>query len=111
MLDRRDQRASQLAAFKEKAKRILDTFDINPDAQLEKTSWIENLVMKITIRSIGVAFPLTHDEDLVLPSMRSRESIPVQAFLFSIKSIDFGVDHGKSGQASMGHLSFQFVSK
>ncbi|KAF4621408.1 hypothetical protein D9613_000735 [Agrocybe pediades] len=111
MLERKEQRALQLAAFKEKAKNILNTFDVNTDVQLESKSWISNLVVAIGIENVGVAFPLTHDEELVLPDRKGKESSPVRAFLFSIKSIVFDTDRGESGKATMEHLSFQFVSK
>lgn len=110
MLERREERASQMAAFKEKTQSILKTFDVNiGEVSLEHRSWITDLIVNVSIRSIGVAFPLTHNEELVLPI--SKESSPVRAFLFSIKSIEFGTRRGETGQAVMQRLSFQFVSR
>jgi len=112
LLERQEQRALQLAAFKEKTQSILKTFDVNvSDVQLETSSWINDLDVSISIQSVGVAFPLTHDEDLQIPRKKSKESVAVRAFLFSIKSIDFATNRGETGQATMEHLSFQFVPK
>ncbi|KAJ3517254.1 hypothetical protein NLJ89_g626 [Agrocybe chaxingu] len=112
MLERQEQRALQLAAFKEKTQSILQTFDVNiNDAQFQKTSWINDLVVSVSVRNIGVAFPLSHDEELQLPRTRNRESVAVRAFLFSIKSIEFESHRGETGQAMMKRLSFQFVSQ
>ncbi|KAF8973209.1 hypothetical protein BDZ97DRAFT_665381 [Flammula alnicola] len=110
MLERQEQRTLELAAFKEKTQQILRTFDVNiGDVQLEKTPWINDLIIIVSIHSIGVAFPLTHDEELELP--HSKESAAVRAFLFSIKSIEFQTHRGETGQAVMQRLSFQFVSR
>ncbi|KDR75835.1 hypothetical protein GALMADRAFT_156774 [Galerina marginata CBS 339.88] len=112
LLERQEQRALELAAFKEKTRRILETFDVNVgDVQLEETSWINELTVNISIRSIGVAFPLTHDDELVLPQVKGQELPPVPAFLFSIKSIEFATNRGETGQAIMQRLSFQFISR
>ncbi|CAA7261639.1 unnamed protein product [Cyclocybe aegerita] len=112
MLERQEQRALQLATFKEKTGSILQTFDVNiNDAQFQKSSWINDLVVSVSVRNIGVAFPLSHDEELQLPRTRSKESVAVRAFLFSIKSIEFESHRGETGQAMMKRLSFQFVSQ
>jgi hypothetical protein len=112
MFERQEQRALELAAFKAKAQTILQTFDVNVgDVQLEKASWLDNLIISILIQNVGVAFPLTHDEDLQIPRSKSKESLAVRAFLFSIKAIDFTATRGETGQATMSRLCFQFVPK
>lgn len=113
MLEHQEKRAIELAAFKEKAKNILNTFDVKVgDVQLEETtSWISEFLVHITIHNIGVAFPLAHDFDLELPHTGSRDSAAVRAFLFSVKSISFSANRGETGQAIMESLSFQFVSR
>ncbi|PPQ67263.1 hypothetical protein CVT25_005847 [Psilocybe cyanescens] len=112
MLERQDQRALELATFKEKTQSILKTFDVSiGDVQTEKNSWIHSLIVNISIQSVGVAFPLIYDEELALAHTIGKESIPIRAFLFSIKSIEFGTHRGESGQAVMQHLSFQFISR
>lgn len=111
MLVRKEQRALELAAFKEKAQSILKTFEIGSrDTQVrEKSAWLDNYVINVSTRNIGVAFPLIHDQDLELPQIGSRDSTAVRAFLFSIKLVEFGTHRGETGQATMQSLSFQFV--
>lgn len=114
MLERQEQRSSELAAFKEKTQSILKTFDVNiGDIELEQSSWISDYVITISIQGVGVAFPLTHDEDLELPRAKGKslDSCAVGAFLLSIKSIEFGTHRGETGKAVMQRLSFQFVSR
>ncbi|KAF8161147.1 hypothetical protein B0H34DRAFT_654233 [Crassisporium funariophilum] len=110
MLQRQEQRAFEMAAFKEKTQSILRTFDVNVgDIQLEKPSWVNDFIINIWVQSIGVAFPLTHDEELELPHNKGKNYTAVRAFLFSIKSIEFGTHRGETGNAVMQCLSFQFV--
>lgn len=112
MFERQEQRALELAAFKVKAQTILQTFDVNVrDVQLEKASWLDDLIVNISIQNVGVAFPLTHDEELQMPRGKSKESLAVRAFLFSIKAIDFTASRGETGQAKMIRLCLQFVPK
>ncbi|KAF8070507.1 hypothetical protein FPV67DRAFT_1756074, partial [Lyophyllum atratum] len=112
MLDRKEQRALELAAFKEKTQSILKTFEVGiRDSQKETRAWLENYIINISTRNIGVAFPLTHDQELQLPQTGSRDSTAVPAFLWSIKSIEFGTHRGETGQAVMKDFSFQFVSR
>ncbi|KAJ7680397.1 hypothetical protein DFH06DRAFT_1404238 [Mycena polygramma] len=111
--DRKEQRAVELAAFKEKAQSILKTFEVPvEDVKVkEQSSWLHSYVIDLSINNIGAAFPLTLDQNLVIPQTGSRDSTAVRAFLFSIKSIKFGTQRGESGEAKMQGLSFQFVSR
>ncbi|KAJ7770170.1 hypothetical protein DFH07DRAFT_1004242, partial [Mycena maculata] len=111
--DRKEQRALELAAFKEKAQSILKTFEVAvQDVQVkEQSSWLKSYVIKLSIHDIGVAFPLTHDQNLEIPQIGTRDSTAVRAFLFSVKSIKFGTQRGETGEAKMRGLSFQFVSR
>lgn len=114
MLDRQDQRASELAAFKEKTQSILKTFEggVRDTHIPEKSSWLDDYIINVSTRNIGAAFPLTHDQDLELPQLGgSRDSTAVRAFLFSIKSIEFDTHRGETGHATMKGLSFQFVPR
>ncbi|KAG7098617.1 hypothetical protein E1B28_000539 [Marasmius oreades] len=114
MLERREQRSLELAAFKSKAQQILKTFEVTPSPQLEQEStqpklpfWLNQYVIEFSIRSVGVAFPLAHDHDMSSTSSGERA---VKAFLFSIKTISFETHRGETGQANMKSLSFQFIS-
>ncbi|KAJ7497366.1 hypothetical protein FB451DRAFT_229194 [Mycena latifolia] len=111
--DRKEQRAIELAAFKEKAQSILKTFEVAvQDVQTkEPSSWLKSYAINLSIHNIGVAFPLTHDQNLEIPQTGTRDSTAVRAFLFSIKSIQFGTQRDESGEAKMQGLSFQFVSR
>ncbi|KAJ6593973.1 hypothetical protein B0H19DRAFT_1365929 [Mycena capillaripes] len=111
--DRKEQRAIELAAFKEKAQSILKTFEVAvEDVQVKDQSfWLQSYVIDLSIYNIGVAFPLTLDQNLEIPQTGSRDSTAVRAFLFSIKGIKFGTQRGESGEAKMQGLSFQFVSR
>ncbi|KAJ7647262.1 hypothetical protein FB45DRAFT_987066 [Roridomyces roridus] len=111
--DRREQRALDLAAFKEKAQSILKTFEVpTQDVQIKpQSSWLTSYVIDMTIHNIGVAFPLTHDRNFELPRTGSRDSSAVKAFLFSVKSIKFATRRGETGEAKMQGFSFQFVSR
>ncbi|GLB37483.1 putative fermentation associated protein [Lyophyllum shimeji] len=112
MLDRKEQRAMELAAFKEKTHSILKTFEVGiRDPRVNSKPWLESYIINVSTRNIGVAFPLTHDQDLQLPRSGSRDSTAVPAFLWSIKSIEFGTHRGETGQAVMKNFSFQFISR
>ena len=112
-MDRQEQRALELAAFKEKTRQILQTFDVKlPDERLSgKSLWLRKYQVTVAINSIGVAFPLSPYGLLELPHTGNRDAGAVRAFLFSIKSFAFGVNRGESGQATMLDLSFQFVPR
>ncbi|KAG6849567.1 hypothetical protein H0H93_007348 [Arthromyces matolae] len=112
MLDRKTQRALELTAFKEKTRRILQTFEVGvQDTSTDTRPWLDGYIINISTRNVGVAFPLTLDQDLQLPTLGSRDSVAVPAFLWSIKSIEFGTNRGQTGQAEMRMFSFQFVSR
>lgn len=108
LLDRQERRAHELAAFKEKARAILDTFDVKVrDVQLEETSdWLHAYVINVVIQNVGVAFPLSNDD-----LRRQGSSGAVKAFLFSIRSIAFRTTRGETGEAVMQRLCFQFVPR
>lgn len=108
MLERQERRSLELAAFKEKTRTILETFDVKVrDVQLEETtSWLHSYVLHVTIQNVGVAFPLSNDD-----LQRQSASAAVPAFLFSIRSITFSTTRGETGEATMKRLCLQFVSR
>ncbi|KAK0212569.1 hypothetical protein DFS33DRAFT_1370154 [Desarmillaria ectypa] len=106
---RREQRAHELAAFKQKTQSILKSFDVKVRDLEVRSSWLDNYSIDVNINHIGVAFPLTHDEQLRLPKSGSHDSSAVRAFLFSIESLKFGTERGVTGEAHMKNCSFQFV--
>ncbi|KAG1839020.1 hypothetical protein DFJ58DRAFT_813100 [Suillus subalutaceus] len=98
LLIRRDQRAAELAAFKEKTRSVLKTFDV-------RTSETTHVV----IQKIGVAFPLSLEQTLELPRTSSRDGPSVRAFLFAVRRIKFSAQRGEAGEMSTKDLSFLFV--
>src|SRR5882757_11572069 len=107
---RAEQRAIELAEFKEKTRNVMRTFETkdkppSPDAIRDRLS---NYTIKFTFKNIGFAFPLALDQEL---GPGSQDSSAVGAFLFSIKSLVFSIQRGESGQAVMKRSSFQFVSR
>ncbi len=74
-------------------------------------SLLELYTVALSIKNIGVAFPLTLARDLQMPRTGSHDDSAVRAFLFSIKTLEFGSQLGENGQASMSGFSFQFVSR
>ncbi|KZT72059.1 hypothetical protein DAEQUDRAFT_664662 [Daedalea quercina L-15889] len=113
VLVRQADRAHELAQFKEKTKNIMKSFDVKSgEADDRQRSWLDQYNIYLTIRHIGVAFPLAALPDLRMSRSGSREDVAaVRAFLFSVKSVDFGTEHGESGQATMKDFSFQFISR
>ncbi|TBU47302.1 hypothetical protein BD309DRAFT_511415 [Dichomitus squalens] len=113
VLIRQEQRATELEEFKEKTRSLMKSLDVKigePKASSEE-SFLELYNISLTVRNVGVAFPLTLARDLQMPRSGSLDDSTVRAFLFSVKTIEFGTQLGRSGQASMTGFSFQFVSR
>lgn len=89
----------------------MKTFEVKArDVQAEHTSWLSAYSISVTIKDLGIAFPITLDQDIQLSRYRAKGA-PVRAFLFSVSSITFGINRGETGEAGMKNLSFQFVSQ
>ncbi|THH20420.1 hypothetical protein EW146_g951 [Bondarzewia mesenterica] len=113
VLVRQEERARELAGFKEKTRSIMRTFDVKPkDTSADnRSSWDTDYDITFTVKNIGAAFPLAFDQNLELPQQRTTDHVAVGAFLFSIKSLSFGAKCSGSGQATMHGFSFQFVDR
>uniref|UniRef100_D8QC92 Csf1 N-terminal domain-containing protein n=1 Tax=Schizophyllum commune (strain H4-8 / FGSC 9210) TaxID=578458 RepID=D8QC92_SCHCM len=113
IMQRQQERAQELAAFKEKTQTIMRTFDVKAStAEIKETpSLLSDYVLNVTVRNVGFAFPVIRDVDLELPQRGRKKQNAVRAFLVSIKSLGFGTQRGESGQASIENFSFQFVSR
>ncbi|RDX54978.1 hypothetical protein OH76DRAFT_1397305 [Lentinus brumalis] len=113
VLIRREQRANDLEEFKEKTRSLMKSFDIKLGEQktASEKSLLELYTVGLTIKNIGVAFPLSLARDLQMPRSGSQDDSAVRAFLFSIKTLEFDTQLGENGQASMTGFSFQFVSR
>ncbi|KAF8664381.1 hypothetical protein AX16_000752 [Volvariella volvacea WC 439] len=112
VMERKEQRAQELAAFKEKAQNLLQTLEVvsSIPQPTEESSWLDDYVIRLAVFDLGVAFPLSLDQELEIPQTGGASSTTVRAFLFAIKSIEFSAQRGESGQAVMKGFSFQFVS-
>ncbi|KAG2345485.1 hypothetical protein BDR05DRAFT_880204 [Suillus weaverae] len=111
LLIRRDQRAAELAAFKEKTRSVLKTFDMRTSEATrdQKPSWFSEHTIDVVIQKIGVAFPLSLEQTLELPRTSSRDGPSVRAFLFAVRRIKFSAQRGEAGEMSTKDLSFLFV--
>src|SRR5690349_7109903 len=110
MLQRKEQRASELEEIKKKTQRVIQTFEGPPKSGIH--SPFDNMIVSIDIRRIGIAFPLTLDKSVSDPSLRnSNANRDVPAFLFSIKSVEFVTRRSETGHAKMVDFAFQFVPR
>lgn len=99
--------------FKEKTKNFMRTFEAKATdtTPTNKSDWLSNHTVELTILDIGVAFPLDLNQGIQLPHSETVNPTAVRAFLFSIKSLKFATQRGETGQAVMEGFSFQFVSR
>ncbi|KAG9316547.1 hypothetical protein JVU11DRAFT_2597 [Chiua virens] len=114
LLARRQQRAAELEAFKEKTRTILETFEIQtPNSDADRPSWFSKHTVLVEIERIGVAFPLALNQRVELSEWKwpSQDRASVRAFLFSVRRIKFVSQKGEAGQMSTRELSFQFVNR
>ena len=110
MLLRQEERARELADFKEKTRSIMRTFEVKAETGSDgPSSWISDYAMTLIVRNIGAAFPLALERGLELPQRRTTDHAAVRAFLFSIRSLAFGAERSGKGQATIIGFSFQFV--
>ena len=112
VLIRKGERATELEEFKEKTRSLMKSLDVKIGEQKKsERSLLEMYTISLVIKNIGVAFPLSLARDLHMPRSGSHDDSAVRAFLFSIKTLEFGTQVGENGQASMTGFSFQFVSR
>lgn len=89
----------------------MKTFEVKVrDVQAEQTSGLARYIINVSIKDVGIAFPITLEQDIQLHRHRVKDA-STRAFLFSVSSIAFGINHGETGEAVMKKLSFQFVSE
>jgi len=108
---RAEQRTKELAAFKEKTREFIRTFEPSKPVPDAIQSWISDLLINFTFKNIGIAFPLDFDPSLRVERTESSKDLATGAFLLSIKSLSFSVQRGESGQAVMKGTALQFVSR
>ncbi|KZT28945.1 hypothetical protein NEOLEDRAFT_1057065 [Neolentinus lepideus HHB14362 ss-1] len=111
LVSRREERALEMSKFREKTKSLMRSFEVRvrDTAASDSSSWVDDNNIDLNVKNIGVAFPLTLDQDLPSPQLNKKEAKAVRAFLFSVKSLSFGTRRGGNGSATMQGFSFQFV--
>ena len=108
---RAERRAKELAAFKEKTREFIRTFEASKPVPDAIQSWISDFLINFTFKNIGIAFPLDFDPTLRVERSESGKDRATGAFLLSIKSLSFSVQRGESGQAMMKGTALQFISR
>ncbi|KAG6372334.1 hypothetical protein JVT61DRAFT_7774 [Boletus reticuloceps] len=112
LLVRRQQRAAELEAFKEKTRSILKTFETQtPCSGADKPSWLSKHTVLVEIERVGVAFPLALNQSVGLSRWPGQDQTSVRAFLFSVRRIRFSSQKGEAGQVNTREVSFQFVNR
>ncbi|KAG8747816.1 hypothetical protein FRC10_011261 [Ceratobasidium sp. 414] len=116
MLSRQEQRAQELEEVRRKTRQVMRTLEFGerPYAEKETKTFLDNRKIEFTVKDVGIAFPLTLQDDLMLPQMGSSIITPltpssVSAFLISLSSISFVTQRYETGQAKLAAFSFQFV--
>ncbi|QRV79612.1 fermentation-like protein [Ceratobasidium sp. AG-Ba] len=116
MLSRQEQRVQELEEVRRKTRQVMRTLESSdhPLAATQTKTFLDNRKIEFVVKDIGVAFPLTLQDDLMLPQMESSTITPlspssVPAFLISLSSISFVTQRYETGQAKLTSFSFQFV--
>jgi hypothetical protein len=114
MLLRKEQRSLELEEIKKKTQRVMKTLE-RPSPSADRRSWLDRRIIALDVNSIGVAFPLSTQDDLFFsggtrhPGSTNSSSIP--AFLFSIHHVEFRTQRYETGNARITDFAFQFVSR
>ncbi|KAI9437708.1 hypothetical protein H4582DRAFT_1957102, partial [Lactarius indigo] len=113
VLDRKDERVRELAAFKEKTERIMKAFEVNDreSTPLNDTAWLKDHAVIFSVSDVGVAFPLALDSGIEIPLNKPHQHPAVPAFLFSVKTVEFEAKNTGHSQFVMTGFSFQFVDR
>ncbi|CAE6514246.1 unnamed protein product [Rhizoctonia solani] len=116
MLSRQEQRTTELEEVRRKTRQVMRTLEYNdhPHSIRETKTFLDNRKIEFTVKDVGIVFPLTLQDDLMLPQMGSSIISPlspssVPAFLISLDSISFVTQRYETGQAKINAFSFQFV--
>jgi hypothetical protein len=112
VLDRKDERVRELAAFKEKTERIMKTFGVNDrETPRADVAWLKDHAVVFNVSNVGVAFPLALDSGIDIPLSKVHQHPAVPAFLFSVKTVEFEEKKTGHSQFVMTGFSFQFVDR
>ncbi len=117
MLLRQEQRAVELEEIRQKGRFLRTKLERASSTQVPpKSSWFDDREVTVEILSIGVAFPLSAEEDVILshsllPTGTHLASSSVTAFLFSIAEIHFLSQRYQKGELQIHDFAFQFVGQ
>lgn len=109
---RKEQRAAELIAFREKTMRVMETFDLNPrrDTAARQGQFLAKNAISISMTNFALAFPLNlHAHSGKAGGVNVISA--TKALLLSIKTFKFATQEGEIGQASTKSFCLQFVSR
>jgi hypothetical protein len=113
VLNRKDERIRELAAFKKKTQSILKTFEVTDRESTPRDAmmWLNDYAVALSASNIGVAFPLAFDNSVDLLPGKPHHHHTVSAFLFSVETVKFEDKNMGDSQFIMKGFSFQFVDR
>ena len=113
VLNRKDERIRELAAFKKKTQSVLKTFEVTDreSTPRDAMTWFKDYAVALSAGNVGVAFPLALDNSVDLPPGRPHHHHAVSAFLFSVETVKFEDKNMGDSQFIMKGFSFQFVDR
>ena len=113
VLNRKDERVDELAAFKKKTQSILKTFGVNNRESIPSDAmvWFKDYAVVFSVSNVGVAFPLVLDSTIEPPLGKHHQQPAVSAFLFSVRAVEFEDKNTGDSQFVMKGFSFQFVDR
>lgn len=113
VLNRKDERIRELAAFKKKTQSILKTFEVTDRESTPRDAmmWFKDYAVALSASNVGVAFPLALDNSVDPPPGKPHHHHAVPAFLFSVGTVKFEDKNTGDSQFVMKGFSFQFVDR
>ncbi len=99
--------------FKEKTQSILKAFEVNvrESAPRGVMAWFKDCAIVLSVRNVGVAFPLALDSSIEIPLGKPLQHPTVSAFLFSVDTVEFEDKNMGNSQFNMKGFSFRFVDR
>jgi hypothetical protein len=113
VVNRKDERIRELAAFKKKTQSILKTFEVTDRESTPRDAmiWFKDYAVALSVSNVGVAFPLALDSSIDPPFGKPHQHHAMSAFLFSVKTVEFEDKNMGDSQFVMKRFAFQFVDR
>lgn len=104
---RKEQRAAELLAFRQKAGRVMDTFDLRPKKATASRQgrFLAKNAISVHMTNVALAFPLNVHVRNGLDATSATK-----ALLLTARTFQFDSQKGENGSATMNDLCLQFVS-